>query len=193
MTNEFDAWKYKSMEGGRRNFDNWVARGWCDCRVIIVMLKCMYELYHHYSDLLYTFSFPHADTVIAVILLLFIWAPFYYNIRMLGLNSWSLLSQGWCPLFSHLFVMTGTVSIRKFYRGISNNLVHLFIQITESVALGYTFTNYLAIIPAIAFITNMSILAQYQTYNKVRLKLKVQEMLVLLKLSDCFIYLLLFI
>ena len=110
-------------------YDVWRKKPWLSFTVLATFLKFFYEVYHHYSDLLYTFSFPHKNTMIAVILLVFIWLPFMYNLYVVTMESWSFLSQngGWSSLFAHSFVISGTVSIRKFYRAITNNLVHLFI------------------------------------------------------------------
>ena len=68
-------------------------------------------------------------------------------------------------LFPFLFAVSGSKSLRQFYRAITNSLAHLAIQILEVITIGYTVTNYFAIGPIMAQMTNMGILATYQNIN----------------------------
>ena len=108
-------------------YDKWTGSAWCSMVIATATLKFCCEMYDHYGELLYIFAFPHLNVYIAVLLLFVFWAPNIYNLYVIGLESWGFLDKGWGSLFAHMFIMEGTVNIRKFYRAITNNLVQLFV------------------------------------------------------------------
>ncbi len=143
---------------------------WFSCAFILLAGSFFYELFHHYQDLFYTFSFPHWNTATFLGLFVFIWAPFMFNLRGILVGSAAYIT-GRSNLFPLLFHVAGGVLIRKFYKAITNNLVHLIIQLLESISLGYTFTNYFALSPLISHLTAMSVLALFFNLNHQKSKL----------------------
>jgi hypothetical protein len=149
---------------------------------ILVVVLFLSEVFHIYQDLFYTFSFPHWNTAAFVGLFLFIWAPFMYNLRGILVGSKAYIegyeeeeeeedTKVYVNLFTLLFYASGSVLIRKFYKAITNGLVHLSIQLLESISIGYTFTNYFALSPLISHLTTMSVLALFFTLNHMKTKL----------------------
>ncbi len=84
-------------------------------------------MYHHWSDLIYLYTAPHWNTLTFIGLFVFIWIPFLYNLKEILLGNTLFIEKGWSSLFFMLFIMSGTVSIRKFYKANSNGFVHLTI------------------------------------------------------------------
>ena len=133
----------------------------------------LYEVFHHYKDLFYTFSFPHWNTATFLGLFVFIWAPFMFNLRGILRSAAYIEGIGGdsMNLFQLLFHMGGSVLIRKFYKAITNGLGHLSIQLLESISIGYTFTNYFAISPLLSHLTAMYVLALFFNLNHQKTKM----------------------
>ncbi len=152
-------------------YKDWIKKPCCDFGVVSSYAGMTYELYHHWNDLLYTFSYPHFNAAIASTLFFFIWAPFTKNLHVVLTSTSSFLILGWKSLFFHIAIVPESVGIRKFYKAISNNYVHLLIFIIESVSMGYSYTNYFALIPVLSFLTCMFVLGTYLGFNRVKKKL----------------------
>ena len=143
---------------------------WFSCGFLWIAGSFLYEVFHHYKDLFYTFSFPHWNTATFLGLFVFIWAPFMFHLRGILVGSRAYI-EGRSNLFQLLFHIGGSVLIRKFYKAITNGLVHLIIQLLESISIGYTFTNYFAISPLISHLTAMYVLALFFNLNHQKSKI----------------------
>ena len=62
--------------------------------------------------------------------------------------------------FARSYVDTMSTFMRKFIRGLFNSLLHLMIQVAESLSIGYTWSNYFSIMPVVGYLSNVYLLPQ---------------------------------
>ena len=97
--------KWYAMDGANEKLKKYYDAGCCSYIRCIYYLGFLWQLWHHYTDLYYTFAAPHWNWGVVLLLLVSFWVPL--SILIFFVFSWPKTNitgykrEGW---FEHIFI-----------------------------------------------------------------------------------------